>query len=394
MFFATLRLLLVSVIFSVAFGGQWALDEKSSTSVLVGVGAATDKLATAAAGANGIGAFVERWQDKSVWTKEVLQAGMILDAAVSPSGKTVSTSVWNVFLSTDNGGTYSTATGVSGASQSANTFGADRESFALVGNFAVKDPETSKSKSVCGVASSRDGGASWTISADVPPEWARYGAFPSDTTWYVSSGIWGSSEKLSVEKLTHGEHRLSERLVLGEKGFRMAPTVSNSTMIKSGAGVTGWFGAVSKSTDAGKTWTQVFRTNLETDIIYFNGISCGSESRCVVAGEGYDNDGNYLTQAYLTEDGGSTWNIVLKTGDVGMMQVKFISESEAWIAGTSKDGRNLYGQFYHSTDGGKTFTLAQSLANCYAIDMDFATTMGFAACSSSSGGSSTVAVYK
>lgn len=50
MFFATLRLLLVSVIFSVAFGGQWALDEKSSTSVLVGVGAATDKLATAAAG--------------------------------------------------------------------------------------------------------------------------------------------------------------------------------------------------------------------------------------------------------------------------------------------------------------------------------------------------------
>lgn len=319
---------------------------------------------------------------------------MILDAAVSPSGKTVSTGLWNVFLSTDNGASYTTVVGVSGVSQSANTFGSDRESFALVGTFVVKDSEISKTKSVGGVAASRDGGATWTVSADVPPEYARYGSFPSDNTWYVSSGIWGSSEKLSAEKLPRGEHRLTERLVLGQKGYRMTSTVTNSTMIKTGAGATGWFGAVSKSTDAGKTWTQVFQTNLETDIIYFNGISCGSESRCVVAGEGYDSDGNYLTQAYLTEDGGSTWNVVLKTNDVGMMQVKFISESEAWIAGTKKDGRNLYGQFYHSTDGGKTFTLAQSLVNCYAIDMDFATTVGFAACTSSSGSSSSVAVYK
>lgn len=64
-----------------------------------------------------------------------------------------------------------------------------------------------------------------------------------------------------------------------------------------------------------------------------------------------------------------------------------------WLVGTSKDGRNLYGQFYHTVDGGKTWTLAQSLNNCFAIDLDFAETTGFAACSSSSGSSCSVAQY-
>jgi photosystem II stability/assembly factor-like uncharacterized protein len=52
---------------------------------------------------------------------------------------------------------------------------------------------------------------------------------------------------------------------------------------------TGWFGAVTKTTDGGATWTKVFSTNLETDYLYFNGISCSSESHCVVVAEGIGN---------------------------------------------------------------------------------------------------------
>jgi hypothetical protein len=47
-----------------------------------------------------------------------------------------------------------------------------------------------------------------------------------------------------------------------------------------------------------------------------------------------------------------------------------------------------------STDGGKTFTLVQSLDNCMAADMDFADGAGFAACLSSSGSAGFVALYK
>lgn len=37
----------------------------------------------------------------------------------------------------------------------------------------------------------------------------------------------------------------------------------------------------------------------------------------------------------------------------------FSDTATGWVAGTSKKGRNLHGQFYHTTDGGKTFTLEQ-----------------------------------
>jgi photosystem II stability/assembly factor-like uncharacterized protein len=337
-----------------AFGSEWALDTTSSAAIVCGVGTSIDDKAVAAAGANGVGAFVENWQNDK-WVKKQIQAGMILDSAVTPSGNIVAASVWGIFLSTDNGGTFTTVEGVSGASQSANVWGENKENFGLVGNFVATSESTKPPTSISGVVTTTDSGKTWKISSNVPPGYARYGAFPSENVWYVSSGMWGSS---TLKNSKEGQFYLNERFQSSVQG-PVIPSSPLKNMNKGNTSATGWFGAVSKTTDGGNTWTQVFITDLENDIIYFNGISCSSESHCAVVGEGYDSTGNYKTVGYVTFDGGVTWSPSLTTQDVGLMQVKFISETEGWAAGTSKEGRNLYGQFYWTNDGGKTWALKQ-----------------------------------
>jgi hypothetical protein len=43
------------------------------------------------------------------------------------------------------------------------------------------------------VAYSKDAGKTWNLSSNVPIEYVRYGAFPTEDIWYISSGIWGES---------------------------------------------------------------------------------------------------------------------------------------------------------------------------------------------------------
>jgi photosystem II stability/assembly factor-like uncharacterized protein len=173
----------------------------------------------------------------------------------------------------------------------------------------------------------------------------------------VSSPLNENKQFALSERLTYSPSGMIANNNLFEK--KEKDTLVTRSKVQGKGTSTGWFGAVSKTMDGGKTWQEILLTDLENDIIYFNGIACGSMNICVVVGEGYDDAGNYLTQAYTTIDGGMTWTISLRTQDVGLMQVKYLSSDEVWLAGTKKSGRNLYGQFYHSIDGGKTFTLAQ-----------------------------------
>ena len=45
--------------------------------------------------------------------------------------------------------------------------------------------------------------------------------------------------------------------------------------------------------------------------------------------------------------------------EVCMVQVKYIDDLDGWIVATKKDGRDLSAQFYHTTDGGKTFAVEE-----------------------------------
>lgn len=362
---------------------KWTIDTTTTATTLVGVGAANARVASAAAALNGQGAIIDTFNG-TAWLKTPVTAGLLMDSAVSADGLVVSTSMYSVFVSNDFGATFRVADGVSGLSQSASVFN-DGTSIGLVGSFLVKEPNSKFSTGVSGVAYSRDAGITWAVSSPVPVGYVRYGAFPTDQTWYVSSGIWSDATtevgqiNLSARLSVHPENRI----IFNDK---------RTKRVKEGP--TGWFGAVSKTTDGGKTWTQVFSSDLENDYYYFNGISCPSENHCVVVGEGEDATGADLNVAYTTFDGGLNWERTITAHDASMMGVDFVSENEGYVAATGKSGRNLAAQFYHTTDGGKTFAVEETLTNCFVLDVDMTKDgAGVAACSSSTGSACFAALY-
>lgn len=388
---AVLGLAAVSPASAYATDAQWAIDSTTSATYLMGVGAAGPKNAVGAAAINGYGCVVEHY-DGSAWSKTKISSLMHLDAAVLSSGVTVSTSTSQVLVSAD-GKNYTAVEGLIGVSQSASVYGVNNDKFALVGSWAVSDPSSTRPTSVYGVATSADSGKTFALSSTVPAGAVRYGAFPSESTWYVSSGIWGADPAVASPS---GTTQVSRRAAVDvKKGSMHFNDARASRKTKLSTGETGWFGAVSKTTDGGKTWAQVLQTDLFEDYLYFNAISCATELNCVVVAEGDDATGAYRTAAYTTFDGGVSWDKTFDTSElVSLMGVKFVSPSEGWMLGTSKSGRTLTGKFYKTADGGKTFQLYQNLDNCIGSDIDFAEGAGFAACCSSSGSSCSVALLK
>lgn len=410
-----LSVLFGSALIGGALGAEWTIIDSTSATTLVGVGADSDVRAVAAAAQNGLGAVVERYDGEN-WPKERVEAGLLLDAAVS-SDYTVATTVFPILVSKDNGATYTTSENLAGAVQDAQIVNG---AIYLTGGFAVP-VEGDRPASGNGVARSTDGGDSWTM-FNVPAGYARYGAFPSENTWYVASGIWGDDPE-AIESGRPGAHSLhdssmqarvslepfalSARASMGgiatggvrfnarQGGFKK-PTHGNTTAAD---GLTGWTGTISKTTDAGATWSTVFQSDVTKDYYYFNQIACADTKKCVAVAEGDDAvNGGYLVAAYLTMDGGATWNNVLNADNtpdnvVSIMGATWVSETEAWLGATSKQGPQLSGVFFHTTDGGATFSVEQELPNCFLMDLDFANGVGYAACSSSSGASCSVAMY-
>lgn len=384
------QILCLIAIVAVAFGQQWTIDTTTTCTYVIGVGAGSASSAVAAGAVNGVGSVMESYNGAK-WTKTQVPTLMLMGAAMSKSGTIIGPGMGSILVSND-GVTYTAAAGVKGMAQTADAYGTDRSKFAVAGSWSTTDPNTGKPTSVSGVAYSVDTGASFSISNNIPAGYVRYGAYPSDSTWYVASGIWGN-DPASANKIGRPlSARVHYNDATNQATFDFDSQIQHHKYRDTNS--TGWFGAVSKTTDGGNTWTQVLSTNLETDYIYFNEISCGSESNCVVVGEGDSADGGYLTVAYTTVDGGATWEQTWSSTDVSLMTVKFTSASEVWIVPTKKTGRTLAAQFMKSTDGGKTFSLVQSLDNCMAADVDFADGVGYAACLSSSGSSGSVAMYK
>jgi len=387
-------LLLLGALFLACVAAQktWTVDSTSSATTLVGVGAASANMAVAAAASNGIGALVETYNGTK-WTKRPVSGGLLLDGAITSTGVTVATSMLGILISTD-GKEFVTAAGVGGISQSANVYGANGDKLALVGSWITKNPDDKYPTSVSGVASSSDSGATWQLSANVPVGYVRYGAFPTDSTWYISSGMWSDA----VNRVLPDEKSMSSRFKFDKKNPEKVSFIKPSGRYLKKyktSEPTGWFGAVSKTTDGGKTWTQVFTSDMENDYFYFNGISCPSENHCVVVGEGDDGVGGSLNVAFTTFDGGVTWDRTLTAADASMMGVDFINDNEGWAAGTAIVGRNLVAQFHHTTDGGRTFKVEDTLTNCFLLDLDIASDgTGIAACASSSGSSCFAALYR
>lgn len=205
---------------------------------------------------------------------------------------------------------------------------------------------------VNGAAVSMDGGRTFkNIDAGLPDYTpARYGAFPSANTWYITAGQWPST----TIKKEYGQKRLTERLSVYQHPVTKKVThkfvdplvgrvQGNSSVYTAG---------IAKTTDGGRTWKTVF---YQEDAFYFNAISCPSENSCFAVGESSDGPapgGRILA----TKDGGATWTVQMYDPNptLSLFDINMLNEKEGWATGGELSS-NFMGHFYKTNDGGQTW---------------------------------------
>jgi photosystem II stability/assembly factor-like uncharacterized protein len=217
-------------------------------------------------------------------------------------------------------------------------------SFGSAGTFNVK------SDFYNGLAVTNDGGATWAyydIGLEYPEYTARYAAFPTDDTWYVSTGSWWTDPS-SKDKFA-----LTNRVSIDKQSNKY----TWEKPLKSGE-----MGAIAKTIDGGKTFKKVHTT----PGFYFNQIDCADTETCIAVMESSE-----ASQAVMTTDGGKTWKTVVDDGDSAMMCVQMISATEAWVGGGRGLGPEREGHYFHTVDGGATWEQTE-LDGGICMDISFA----------------------
>jgi photosystem II stability/assembly factor-like uncharacterized protein len=216
-----------------------------------------------------------------------------------------------------------------------------------------------------GVATSMDGKV-WTgfdIGLNATIFLARYGAFPSDTTWYVTAGNFPSSN--SKEK---GTHHLTHRMKVNanqkvEFDVDEKDNEGDGPVACTEDPENCFSAAIAKTTDGGKTWTKVWSNT--KDNIYPNGIHCSSESHCVAVVEGD------TCRILLTRDGGKTWTESMHDTDskCSLVSARMLNEKEGWISGGYMSQLDFEGRYWHTLDGGSNFS-KEAIKGLYVMSFD------------------------
>lgn len=389
---------LVSLSIVIITSAEWVIQPNTTTSICIGVGAGTKNIDVAATSSqtnpSSVDALVELYANGN-WTALPCDSssGLLFDAAISlDSSLKVASSLFPVFVSNATNAPFTQVPNLGGTIQSASVFG--NNNIGLVGGIVFNK------KSYNGVAVSLDRGSSFKV-YNIPSGYARYGAFVDSNTWFISAGIWSdgiatvdAALTLSPAFATNMPVKPLSRKIRFNQSTGYTPSVFESTNT-SYPNANGWLASISRTTDGGKSWTEVFH-NVEGSAYYFNGISCSSATNCVVVGEGEDTTGADMTLALTTTDGGNTWVKTFQSTEViSAMAVKLVDSKNGWFAGLIKKRLAYDGQFFATTDGGITWTLAQTVTDCYPVDLDLSDdgSTGVASCLSSSGSSASIALY-
>jgi hypothetical protein len=258
----------------------------------------------------------------------------------------------------------------------------DDTGFAMVGWF--RNPSADATTAVNGVAFTHSYEQSWKLS-DIGLSvddgyYASHGSFPSSNTWYVTSGSWPIQSSFVANVLSG---KLNLILATGDL-FGFQYELLSLKNINSAS----YTGAISKTTDGGKTWNKVYDSEKK---FYFNQISCYDEDNCIAIGEGSSE-----TLVLKTDNGGKDWNIVLKlSSDYSLHTCMMLSKSNLWVAGgmlvkdnlnqpklrgSSSSSSSFVGIYYHSTNSGEKWDLSTLPGYVYDLtffneDIGYATTI-------------------
>lgn len=324
LFRVSAALMVISTALSV---DPWTIISPNVATVITGIACTTNKTCYIPADVNGVGTQVLRSEDGGVnWKQSHSEPFALLLLDISASGKNVAVmGALSLMYSEDSGVNFNESLAPLGAGQCIRKIGqinspqaAPQVGFGAVGDFGLFSESN-------GVALSVDGGKTYAaenitvIVAD-----SRYGAFPTDTTFFVAAGDWpgegadddpcddppcglgrGSLFKRHGD-LVNPEHYTTlvpaGSRVVKTKGSRLHllqtdkddvhsllwAVVKREDVIAANAGqgagpnITSWEAQIAKSTDAGKTWTKVFS---KFGAYYLNDIECTSVNTCCAVGE-------------------------------------------------------------------------------------------------------------
>jgi len=350
---------LIAVLLAVAstMALDWRVIDSNVLTTDLGVAFVSEQVGYTAGDGNGVGPVILKSTDggktfnscNASFGPDVLL--LDCDAAVN---SVVVSSVFGELYSDDAGHTFKRSIG-GGLSQSVRFVGLNGDGghkYGVTGQYGRKQ----------GVAFSVNGGRTFNSFDAQLFTLARYGAFPTDTTWYVAAGEWPSNNTAaSAGKQRHMRLRRTEYL--------NADGTLNTAAIKAPAGNDdGYKAQISKSTDGGKTWTSVFSEN---GTFYFNGIDCSpnNENNCCAVGEASDT-AESGARIHCTSDGGKTWTRTFwapSTSKIhfSLIEIRFSSDTEAWAVGGEMTQFSPNAWFIHTTDGGKTWTADSTILRGY-----------------------------
>eukprot|EP00042_Codosiga_hollandica_P002760 m.12288 g.12288 ORF g.12288 m.12288 type:complete len:448 (-) comp17397_c0_seq1:85-1428(-) len=276
---------------------------------------------------------------------------MLLDIATS--GQTVVVSgVFGNYYSTDGGNTFSASKGEYGPSQSVRPFGVDgNENFGVAGEFLEKN----------GVAISTNAGKIFVVDTIPLYTAARYGAYPTESTWYISAGEWPNNSEDSPLR----------RFELQDNNGKFPRTFDLKGPNSNNLEGNGYKAELVRTTDAGKTWTRVVAVN---NTYYFNGIDCdpNNADHCCAVAEAFDitNAGAHIL---CTQDG-VHWNETFfeaqnGTHSYSLMEVRFSNSTYLWAVGAVL-GQIPSALFLRSDDGGQSWYQGSPLlVGLYAMSL-------------------------
>jgi len=366
------RFAFLALLFTVAFSAQWKIVNLNFATIAIDVAFVSDTVGICAVGDNGSGSSVlatsnggQKWNSVPGPTS-LLYLGAAAQMSSTNGQSGVVCGTLDTQYSHVKKGWNFTVSDLGLQSQNADDFG-DGMSYGVVG-------ETLSGGQ--GVAVSTNYGQHFTFyNITALQTIARYGAFPSATTWYVSAGQWpggagsaeannGDSSVITRQMTKRLHYHYNKDTAKYSHSFHTGEfdTPENSFQ---------WQAQIVKTTDGGKTWNTMFYNHSH---YYFNQISCGTELNCVAAAES-DSKTSAGVWLFTTSDGGSTWsNTMYMAGNTySVVATEFVSETEVWAGGAEMGQIGpKFAYFWHSTDSGSTWTLVDNVKGVYPIATSFA----------------------
>eukprot|EP01138_Halocafeteria_seosinensis_P008758 gb/GECG01008952.1/.p1 GENE.gb/GECG01008952.1/~~gb/GECG01008952.1/.p1 ORF type:complete len:496 (+),score=62.28 gb/GECG01008952.1/:1-1488(+) len=386
-------------------GASWKVVSRDMANTLFAIAFTNSTTGFVPVGADGAGAEVLKSTDSGrTWKSEAGVVGLDLMAAEAEGNSVVASGMFSIVWSGDSGKSFEEAGVDKSLAGMQDVTAADSQYFGIPGS-GLEDGN--------GILVSSNGGRNFTFyPAAALNTRARYAAMPSRSCWYISAGEWPEAQgrdlksavPVSEQKRVHAlgydiSHpmvtltALSRRIALVEdkrtyvagqplKGRKTLVVLSHSAETDDSTDDEGqWIAQIAKTTDGGKTFQSVFE---EYGKFYFNMIDCYDENHCCAVGE---SDAGPLpgNRVYCTNDGGSNWKRTMfyEDASLSIMGIKFVGPSgqktkEAWAAGGLLERSGFTGYFWHSLDGGYTWT-NETLNGTYATDISFpSSTSGFA----------------